>query len=508
MQTKKTIAILIVIVFIGTLLRFYNIGSVSFVADEFLDMNSSYAYAKTGLWQNWDFNRGIVNVENEFAPRDERAWIYKWQVAQVFKFMPPTEAVARSVSALWGILTIILIFFIGKNLTKRTEIGLLSAFFFAVSISGIIFDRRLRMYAMFFPIFLLFSWLTYKLLESDYLGKYTFIKNVKNNLGINVLFVIPVIAIGLLSFHIHQLTGNILMIIMIYFIIQHILEARTVKNYINKYLVFLGLIVLGMFGAKFIIPDLFATFFRELVFFTNHQNYILITLRDYSHPIIAIMLVVLGAYYLIRDKHTSKAGIWLTVSYLVPLVMAIFLWRRNVGEQYIFFIQSFAIILLSSGVYFSAKFIQENSLKFKSEAFFVIIVLAILVVPQYGYFFEENNTYHQTSKSDSPNYRSVFTYFKKNKGESDVLISRNFRNYYWSGEKVTTFDFGGEVSNDKLTLDDIKLITNENNSGWVIYSDNDKDYISNDAEEYIVKNFAKINAIAVRGNISVYRWGN
>ena len=497
-----------IIISLGAFLRFYNLGKTSFVADEFLDINSSYAYFKTGIWHNWDFNRGTVYIENEFAPRDERAWAYKWQVAQLFKFMPPTEAVARSVSALWGVFTVIMLFLVARDFTKKNEIGLLSAFFFAVSISGIIFDRRLRMYAMFFPVFLLFSWLTYKFLENDYAGKINFMKMVKSKLGVNILFLIPAAMAGLLSIHIHQLTGNILMIAMAYFIVQYILEIRTGKNYVNKYLFFLGLSILGILGIKIVAPDLAGPFFGGLVFFANHPTYLLITLRDYSHPLIAALFIIFGAYYLTRNEATKKEGIWLLISYSIPLLMAMFLWRRNVGKQYIFFAQSFAIILLASGVYFSAKFLRDNLPQFKNKAFFATIILALLILPQYGYFFEKDNTYHQTSQSDNPNYRSVFTYFKKNKKTGDVLITRNFRNYYWSGEKVKTFDFGGELSKENFSLANLQKIMQENPSGWFIYSANDEDYISNETENYAEENLLRVNAIAVRGNIKVYRWGN
>jgi hypothetical protein len=507
MSKKQTIIILGIIILLGTFLRFYNLGKVSFVADEFLDINSSYAYFKTGVWQNWDFNQETVNVENTFAPRDERAWAYKWQVAELFKFLPPTEATARSVSALWGILTIILIFFVGRDFTKKTEIGLLSAFFFAVSISGVIFDRRLRMYAMFFPVFLLFSWLTYKFLESDYVCRIKAINLLNKKLGVNVFFLVPALLIGLLSLHLHQLAGNMVIVLVVYFMVQYFLESKKSKKYFNKYLTFLAVIVLGVWGAKIVAPSLAGSFFAGLVFFTNHSNYFLISLRDYSNLIIAVILAALGAWQLIKNEETKKEGIWLAVSFLAPLLSAMFLWKRNVGEQYIFFIQSFVIILLSSGIYFLAKFLHSNLTQFKNKIFWAVIFLAVLIVPQYGYFFEDNNAYRQTADSSNPNYRSIFAYFKKNKKAGDVLITRNFRNYYWNKEKVKTFDFGGELSTENFSLVNLQKIMTENPSGWFIFSDNDEDYIANEAEDYAEKNLEKVSAVAVRGNVKVYRWG-
>jgi len=79
------------IIALGFGLRAYNLGANSFVADEFLDLNSAYGYAATHAWQAWDFNLGKPNVQDVYAPRDERAWLYKWQVAHVFRFFPVNE---------------------------------------------------------------------------------------------------------------------------------------------------------------------------------------------------------------------------------------------------------------------------------------------------------------------------------------------------------------------------------------------------------------------------------
>lgn len=508
MKKSKVLIILMAVVIFGAFLRFYDLGKVSFVADEFLDINSSYAYFRTGVWQNWDFNQGGVNVENAFAPRDERAWAYKWQVAELFKFLPPTEAVARSVSALWGILTIVLMFFVARDFTKKNEIGLLSAFLFAVSVSGIIFDRRLRMYAMFFPVFLLFSWATYKFLESDYKCKINIIKSLSEKTGLNLIFIIPVAALAFVSLNVHQLSGSIAPIAGIYLIAQAILLFRNRQSIKNKYAGLLGLGVIGIILLWIARPDLIKMFTGELVFFENHWSYAAIAFGDYSLIIAAILTLLAGIYYLAKTEKLAKETLWLSVSFFVPLLMAIFLWKRNVGEQYIFFAKSFLIILIASGIYAVAEFLGKNIAENGRKYYLSAIILFAVLLPNWAYFFEENNAYRQTSQSDAPNYRSIFTYFKKNKKPGDVLITRNFRNYYWSGEKVKTFDFGGELSAKNFSLSDLQKIMQENPSGWFIYSANDEDYISNEAENYAEENLLKVNAIAVRGDVKVYRWGN
>lgn len=496
---------------LGAFLRFYKLGEVSFVADEFLDINATYGYFKTGEWKAWDFNLSQPAERINIAS-DERAWLYRWQVAQLFKFFPPTEAVARAVSAIWGIITVILMYFTAKYFTGKRYIGLIAAFLFAISIGGIEFDRKLRMYAMFYPVFLAFSWLFFRLWEENYKGKIKLLKIISDKFSLNLAYVIPVILLGIVSLNLHQLTANIALIFAVYAIIQFvtIYKKRNIyyNIYLNKYFVSLALIIVGFIGSRFIFPETFKWLMGTLKFFNNNYSYFAKIFADYSHPLIAGIFLALGIYYISKVQKRQKEATWLAVSFLVPLLLAVFLWRRNAGPQYIFFAQSFKIILIASGVYYAMKFFKDNLPQYKKIACCVPLALSLLILPNYGYFFGENNAYGQNSKSENPNYRSIFGYFKKQRGINDVLVTRDFRNYYLDGAKTKIYDFGGELSEENFSLEELQAITKENPSGWVIYSDNDESYISKNARKYIEENMQKINAIAVRGKVSVYRWGN
>jgi phage shock protein PspC (stress-responsive transcriptional regulator) len=509
MFSKKNIyTVLIIIILLGAFLRFYKLGNNSFVADEFLDINSTYSYFKTGEWQSWDFNWGKVNTDNEFQARDERAWVYKLPVAMLFKVLSPTESVARSVSVLWGILSIILVYLTAAYFTKQKMIGLIAAFLFAISIDGIEFDRKLRMYAMFLPVYLAFSWLLFRFLESRYEGKIGFLKGISKKLDINPLYLIPAVLVGILSLATHQLTANIVFIVGAYLILWSILNWNSSKNHLNKYTVILGLGILGIIGSAIVVPKTVSSFIGGLTL-TSHWEYIRISLSDYTNGILASLFVILGIYFIIKKQKMQKEGSFLAMSFLVVLFSAVFLWHRNVGNQYIFFIKPFGIILIASGIYFSAKFFKDNlANNYGKKAFLSTIILALLILPNYAYFFEgDDNTYNQTSKSSNPNYRKIFTYFKKYKKDGDVLITRNFRSYYWSGAKVEVFDFGGELEKEKLSLEKIKDISEKNPNGWFIISDNDKTYISSEAIDFIEKNFEKVSNPQVRGDVMVYKWG-
>ena len=508
LSKKNAITALLIIILLGAGLRFYKLGESSFVADEFLDMNSTYAYFKTGVWQNWDFNFGKVNTDNVFADRDERSWIYRGQVAELFKFLPPTETVARSVSALWGILSIILIYFVAKYFTQRAEIGLLSAFLFSLNVSAIIYDRKFRMYSMFIAVFLFFSWQLFRLIEDKYKGENSVLKAIQKKIGINMIYLLPALIMGIVSFLTQQLTLNIIFIVAIYAIAQLIILKKRGGNFLNIYSFILFLMGLGLIFSAVFLPKELARYMGVLKFFNNNFIYFIKIFSDYSQIVLASLFLILGIYFLYKKKGLVSETVWLASSFLGIAAVAAFIWSNGVGDRYLLFIMPSGIILIASGIFGLAEFFRDNLPKFKKLSFYIPLLLALLILPNYAYFFQPENTYKQTSESDNPNFRKVFQFFKKAKNTNDVLITRNFRNYYWSGANVKVFDFGGGLEKDKITLEKLQSIIKENPSGWFIISDNDEVYISNDALDYVIRNLERVSNLQVRGKLKVYRWGN
>lgn len=507
MNWKQTSYALAIIVILGTGLRFYNLGNNSFVSDEFLDMNSAYGYFQIGEWKAWDFNFGKPSEVNVNAARDERATIYKWQVAQVFRFLPPTETAARSVSVFWGAISIAVIFWAAYMITRRKEIALIAALLFVVSVSGIIFDRTLRMYAMFFPLYLAASTFVFLTLERAYAGKMRFCQYAWDKFGIHIHFATAGIIFFVMALLTHQLAGTFAFSIAVYLIARTFQEYRQNKNLQNRYFILFVLGIIGAITMALFFPKFFRSFSGGLIFFDNHYGYIGYVLRDYYHPLLAILLMVFGGWFIAKRENLYKESLWLSISLIVPLAMAIWLWRRNIGAQYIFFAQAFALMLAASGVFGLWTIVCEKwSITAKKQTL-VMLGLLIILVPNFGYFTEENNTYHETSSGGNPNYRKVFAYFKKNKTDTDVLVTRNVRNYYFAGAQVPVYDLGDEISRARLSQEDLEKLMKEYKTGWVILSDNDYDYVGKGVKEFLAKNLNRVSNDQVRGAIEVYTWG-
>lgn len=503
---QRTWQVLVLIVLLGAATRLYDLGNNSFVADEFLDINSSYGYFQTGTWQSWDWNYGQEAVMNLNEARDERATAYKWQVAALFHFLPPTESNARLVSVLWGIFSIVVVFWAGYFYTRKKTIGLLAAFLFAVSISAIIFDRRLRMYAMFLPVYLGLATVLFAFFERSYDGRSALLRKTWERFGINLLYLLPLLFLLALNALVHGLSLSIIPVFGVYALCMMVSVWRKEHTLRNKYGVVVGLGILGSVLAIVFFPKLVRLGLGTLVWFDDHYSYLEYVLRDFAHPLLGVLFIGFGSFVIWKRLGREKEALWLTLSLLVPLAMAIWFWRRNAGPQYIFFIQSFALILTAAGGYGLLKVIGERWHEWGKKGVLATVLLLVLLLPNWGYFLEENNTYHETSTGGNPNYRKVFDYFKKNKQPDDVLVTRNFRNYYWSGAKVPVYDFGGELSEEKFSRAELEKIVAEHPGGWVIISTNDYDYISREAEEYFKKRMERVSNAQVRGAVEVYRW--
>ncbi|MFW5885251.1 MAG: hypothetical protein ACOCUF_03445 [Patescibacteria group bacterium] len=506
---KKSLLILLLILLLGGFLRIHKLDNQSFVADEFLGINAAYGKVQTGEWKFWDWN--------DWQPRDReytRGLVYYGQSAFLLNYLPPTEVNFRILSVIWGMITIVLMFFITYFFSKNFIISLLSAFLWSISISAITFDRHFRMYAMFTPVYLALSFFVYQFLESrpekirNQLDKFS--KKTKLNWN----YAAPALGLLIISFLTHLLTVNIFPVIAVYILSLAIIKWRKNKTWKNKYtyLLLLPLIAIPLLSFN----DILQRALGSLDFPVNHFKHLENITLDYSHVILAMTLLVLGAIYLI-NKNLQK-GLWLTISFLIPFLSAIFIWDRNPGDQYIYFVQTFEVILIASGIYFTASRLS-GCLKEKKWYDFLfrknkhglvfggIVLYLIFAVYNFGYWDQDNSFYKKIAYWDNSNYREVFAYYKKHRSPDALLITRDFRNYYYAELETPVFDFGGEnQEEDKLTLEKLKNLEQKHEEIWIVISTNDHAYIKSPARHYIRDNYEAMESRYANDSMEIWRW--
>ncbi|MDZ7611797.1 MAG: hypothetical protein U5L10_03460 [Candidatus Moranbacteria bacterium] len=509
---KNSLIILLLILVLGGFLRMHKLENQSFTADEYLGINAVYGKVQTGEWKFWDWNN--------WQPRDEkytRGLVYYGQSAFLLNYLDPTEVNFRILSVIWGMMAIVLMFFATYYFTKNFIISLLSAFLWSISISAITFDRHFRMYAMFAPVYLALSLFVYRFLESRpglKLNKINFLNKLSKRTELNWYCFFLAVFLLWLSFSTHLLTVNLFPVITLYLIILAYAQYRKNKNWKNKYAYLLAIPVVSLAGLLATgIYKRAASFFD---FPVNHFKHLENITLDYSHTILAMTLLVLGAIYLI--SRNFKKGLWLTLSFAVPFLLAIFVWDRNPGDQYIYFIQTFEVILIASGIYFASSWLAEKfrgkhwyDFLFKKNkhglVFWAIVLYLIFAVYNFGYWDQDNSFYKKIAYWDNSNYREVFAYYKKHRSPDALLVTRDFRNYYYAKLETPVFDFGGEnQEEDKLTLEKIKNLEQKNKEVWIVISTNDHAYIKSPARHYIRDNYEPLESRYANDSMEIWRW--
>jgi len=493
LNIKKSLIFLFLILLLGGFLRLYKLGQQSFIADEYLGINASYGYYKTGQWKFWDFNKEELTDQNY-----TRAKIYYWQVAQIFNFLPASEANARLVSVVWGMIGIISIFVASYLVTRNYWIALLAALLMSVSVSSLMYDRKLRMYSMFVPIFLWFNYAVFYFLESKTSKRIPFLSNLSEKTGLNWIWIPAVVFLGAVSYLTHSLSVNIIAPIVFFLILMMLIGYKKNKKVDMKYLVsFLGVILMIIFAVNLDRLE------SHLIFFSwgiNNWSYLEKVTLDYSHMLLAGVFFLIGCSYLI--KHRSKIGLWTVVSYLSILFLAIMCWKRSAGHQYILLTQSFKIIIMASGIYFSAKILSEKVFSGSKKWFLGLIALFLVLLINFSFFFSKDSFYAEITKWNHSNYREIFSYYLRHREDNSAVITRPATNFYLWG--TNTDIIGYNENEEELTLEKVRSAQENYDDVWVVFSSTM--YIKGEARKYIRENFEKLETKYTNDELDLWRW--
>lgn len=348
-----TFVVLVGLLICGTYLRFYNLGEMSFWVDE---MNHVFAGMSLSEGEAPTFPSGVAN---------ERALLYSRMVGWTFSAFGVSEISARFPSAVLGLLSILLIFWVGKELFNR-RVGLLAAFFLTFAHMPIGWSRTSRMYTLFQFLFLLAVYFYYRGFEMAPAARSvnTRAEGVVGSLrsyfrvqGIRWPWLIAAGCVFLLSIQVHQLTGLFGATLLVFWLLAFAGVAlrdgfRTAFG--SKYFVALSLTSVGVLvGVLFFDLGSFVnyalTFHPEWAQYSKvedtHYYYWYLTSSE-QFPLAA--LFVIGAVQaLIR---LDKAALFCTVAFGVPVFFQSFIFSYKL-TNYIFNVYPFFVLIIAFGVH-------------------------------------------------------------------------------------------------------------------------------------------------------------
>lgn len=346
-----TLAILGALLLCGLYLRFYHLGQPSFWVDE---LNHVYAGMALSQGEAPEFPSGVAN---------ERALLYSRTVGWAFALFGVNEFAARFSSAVFGLLSIVLVFWVGKR-WLGTRVGLLAAFFLTFAHPAIGWSRTCRMYALFQLLFLLGVYWFYKGFEGERTsadpskgeslwGK---IKNYLAAQGMHPGWLAAAGLVLLISFQMHQLTGLFGATVAVYCAAS--LGGAALRQgwraaLTSKYAVVLGLMGLG--GAIGFLAFNLGDFIRYALEFhpdwarydraqDTHFYYWWLTAGD-QFPLAALFLI--GALQAVLRLH--RPALFSLIAFVVPLFFHSFVFSYKV-PNYVFNVYPFFVLLIAYGL--------------------------------------------------------------------------------------------------------------------------------------------------------------
>jgi 4-amino-4-deoxy-L-arabinose transferase-like glycosyltransferase len=136
---KRTVYIaLILIIILGTILRFYQLGEApaGLYIDEAGQGYSAYSILQTG---KDEFGKPWPIVFRSFT--DFKTPVYTYLIAPIIPFLGLNSFTVRFPSAIFGVMTLPVLFLLIKKLSKNQTLALLATLLLAISPWHILFSR-------------------------------------------------------------------------------------------------------------------------------------------------------------------------------------------------------------------------------------------------------------------------------------------------------------------------------------------------------------------------------
>ncbi|MFQ5601689.1 MAG: ArnT family glycosyltransferase [bacterium] len=298
---------------VGGFLRLYNLGGPSVWVDE---LNHFYA------------GKSLLENGTPALPSGElysRALLYSKMVAYSFKLFEINEFSLRLPSALFGLLCILLVYFVARRFFGTTP-ALLSALFTAISPFAIGWSRISRMYTLFqflFVLALVSFYLGFEAKNSQAFARWqeTLLNQIRLsklrsflvNWRLNLFWLLLSFMLLLISYFVHQLTALFFAGLVFYCVIQflqfwreHGLKAAVKTKY---FLVMTGF-AFAMLAAVLVIPDFISFLNYALLYlpkwanmpkFQDRKLFLDFIFDEHNFPM--GVLFIIGAYQIFSRRH-------------------------------------------------------------------------------------------------------------------------------------------------------------------------------------------------------------
>ena len=450
-KSKFIIIILFLLILLfGTFLRFYKITEEGFWLDELFQINATL---------------NPLSEMFDYLPKDKPQLDYIIQ--HFFMKFGNDEFHARLHAAIFGILSIIAIFFLGKRLYGE-RVGLISAFLLSISPVHIYYSQEGRPYSLFFLLVILLHYFFYGAVIKN--------ENIKRNwIG---YWITAVLAVYTLYFF---FIIFMLQMIVLFFICFY-LKQGNIRDHL-KYLLFISILIILIFiinskkmqsGAELYSEardeEILAFSFFQ---FYSSMNALLCGYRTdiyyrYASSIYVVPLLIGLVIGFFKDRKPTSYLTFIYISFTILNLIIYYILDAHFCTRYsltnlipIIVILAFCIDSIAGH---GSKLFSKNEKHISGRNFvyiFIIIILLSLITWNYLSFLNK-------PRNAKPKWRELTEFLKDNSDNEDIIIVSDGSDLWPLLYYKIRYNFNNQLYSSDGSVDFVKEYMNKSKKLWLV----------------------------------------
>ena len=450
LDRRNILLLLFLIIFAGSALRLYNLGSASIRADE-----GGAIYLSE-----------LPAFDILTTPQDVQPPLFYFILHFWIEIFGKSEFALRLLPALLSIIAIPIVYFLGKELFDN-KVALFSALVFAVSQANIRFAQTLRMYSLLLIFALLSIYFLYKYLE--------------NPSGKNATLYAVTSALSIYS---HYFAGFLLVAEFVYAVLFFKRHNAKILNILGMF-AFAGLLAIPLIKYHFLWQLSIKTGLEQALYasdpllqisFTSlSQNNIFVRLGlIFYHFSVGFLLVnlksklflaVLGLAGIvfsislissIKKLYASeKTRFWFLISLLaIPALMLVVMWAMNIiprqtYTRYLLYLSPLYYMLVGYGIFEAIPKLAPAKIS-KILTFSLIALIVLFNAISLNYYYKLD--------SSQENWKKTSAYLNENYNDGDLILMYSgsyFYNLNYSFGKGAAYSLPGNTNLNSATLAEV-----------------------------------------------------
>ncbi len=486
--------VLLLLLIIGIATRFYGLGDYDLRDDELFVNSVAYNYLQEGDFYKWDWIHDTSGKNTDCLEVDPycnytRGWPYTLTVVPAYWLLGVSEFSTRLPGALFGVISILVIYFIAKFFIKNKNFALLAAFLFTFSPVMIQWSRFPRMYSLLIPVFSLTVYFVYRAIDEKRAYKFNnkILSQIVKTLDFNYTFILWSFFLLWLSCVLHVGAFILVPFIILFIFIKFLFTKE--KRYL--YLLFIIFIIPALFF--FIFKPIFDLIIEQILqwgapgYRIRYMDYLL----EYplTKSLSFLWILISSVFAVTQYKHKLP----LRFFYLLMIVGGslltyTFIMKTGlfIDSRYISFVVPMAFILICLAAFLIIKTVNNR-------VFSIVFVLLIMLITLVA-FFDFSKKYYNFN--NYPQLRQAYQIIKNNYQPGELVISNSLRAYYLWGlktEDIYKMEWRMGYSFDEF-MSRIMLY----DSGWLVWEvDKVEMHIRPEIYNYAENNFTKYHGTGI-----------